>query len=551
MTVEPSTEEIEAARCFADALACHRAGDLDAAVAGYRAALAARPDHADAIANLGVALRAQGDNQAAVEVMLAGVEQCPEAPELRYNLANGLRDAGSSEDAVEHYQAALALDPDHAGAAANLGLVLKALGRGEEAIRHYGTAVARHPFSAELFNNLGTALWDRRQAEAAAACFRRAVAIRPDFPAALANLGLAFNLLGGHAEAVDRYRRALAAEPAFAQAHAGLGQSLVSLGRLDEALACFDAALGQDTGEIDALLGRARALLLAGRLAEGWVEYGARRKRPGAWAPSYPRPQWDGGPLDGRTILLHGEQGYGDILQFVRYAPLVAARGGRVVVLCPRPLARLVATTAGVDAVAVAGKPLPAFDVHHPLMDLPIAFGTVLDTIPAAVPYLRAPGEAGPRAPGFRVGIAWRGNPRHENDRNRSCPLEHFLGFLDVPGVTLHGLQVGEAAGDIAALGAGALIADVGSRLGDFADTAAAIRDLDLVVSVDTALVHLAGALGRPVWTLLPYAPDWRWMLGREDSPWYPTMHLFRQPAPGDWDGTFAAVVVALREAVG
>ncbi len=235
----------------------------------------------------------------------------------------------------------------------------------------------------------------------------------------------------------------------------------------------------------------------------------------------------------------------------MRYATLVAARGGRVVVLCPRPLARLLATAAGVDAVAVAGEPLPAFDLHHPLMDLPITFGTVLDTIPVAVPYLRAPGEAGPRAPGFHIGIAWRGNPRHENDRNRSCPLERFLGLLDVSGVTLHGLQVGEAAGDIAALGAGALIADRGQHLGDFADTAAAVRDLDLVVSVDTALVHLAGALGRPVWTLLPHAPDWRWMLGRQDSPWYPTMRLFRQPAPGDWDGAFTAVVAALREVVG
>ncbi len=555
MTIEPSTDEASSARFFADALASHRAGDLEAAVTAYRAALAARPDHADAIANLGVALRAQGNNEAAVEVMLDGVGRCPEAPELRYNLANGLRDAGRGEDAVEHYRAALSLDPGHAGAAANLGLVLKALGRGKEAIDHYRQAVARHPLSAELFNNLGTALWDRRQAEAAAACFRRAAAIRPDFPAALANLGLAINLLGDHEAAAQCYRRALAAEPHFAQAHAGLGQSLVSLGqslvslgRLDEALACFEAALAQDGHEIDALLGRARALLLAGRLAEGWVEYGARRKRPGAWAPSYACPQWDGGPLEDRTTLLHGEQGYADILQFVRYAPLVAARGGRVMVLCPRPLARLVATADGVDEVAVAGKRPPGFDLHHPLMDLPTVFGTVLDTIPAAVPYLRAPGEAGPRAPGFHVGIAWRGNPRHENDRNRSCPLERFLDLLEVPGVTLHSLQVGEAAGDIAALGAVALIADRGSGLGDFADTAAVVRDLDLVVSVDTALVHLAGALGRPVWTLLPHAPDWRWMLVRDDSPWYPTMRLFRQPSPGDWEGAFAAVVTALHE---
>ncbi|MBT6116700.1 MAG: hypothetical protein HOH66_02410, partial [Rhodospirillaceae bacterium] len=262
-----------------------------------------------------------------------------------------------------------------------------------------------------------------------------------------------------------------------------------------------------------------------------------------------------GAALDGKRILVYGEQGFGDVLQFVRYLPLVAERGGTVALLCQKPIAELCATVAGVAEIATDRAKPPAHDLQCSIMDLPMHFGTVLETVPAETPYLRLPEKArrhvvADRRPGFHLGIAWRGNPAHWNDRNRSCPLRRFAPLLAVRGVVGHSLQKGPGVEEIAAEGLSPLIGDLGSRLGDFSDMAGALHNLDLVITVDSALAHLAGALGRPVWVVLPYAPDWRWMLVREDSPWYPTMRLFRQPAPGDWEAAFAAVEAALAEEV-
>ena len=540
---------------FAGALAAHKAGDLEAAIRGYHDALHAVPDFADALANLGVALRRAGRNSDAIRIMTAGLERCGEAPELRYNLGNALRDAERQEEAASQYQAVLRLDPDHRGAAINLGLALRTLGRMEGALEHYRVALARHPGEHELFNNLGSVLWERRRFEAAIACFRRALAIRPDFAPGRANLALGRNVLGQYDAAETLHRAMVEQTPGDAAAWAGLGQTLINLGRLDEALEVLDKALGLDGEEVDALLGRARALLLAGRLAEGFAAYGARRRKPGDWRPRTDRPAWRGEPLDGERILVYGEQGFGDVLQFVRYLPMVAARGGTVVLLCQRPIAALCATVAGVSEVASNRSKPPAHDLHCSVMDLPMHFGTTMETIPAQLPYLALPEKArrhvaDARRPGFHLGIAWRGNPEHWNDRNRSCPLRQFAPLLAVPGVVAHSLQKGPAAVEIGAEGLSPLVGDLGARLGDFSDTAAALHNLDLVVTVDTALAHLAGAFGRPVWVLLPYAPDWRWMLGRADSPWYPTMRLFRQPSPGDWESVFAEVETALAEKV-
>lgn len=541
----------EARRAFARALADHKAGDLEGAISGYRAALRAAPDHADALANLGVALRRAGRNEDAIRAMTEGLAACGEAPDLRFNLGNALRDGGRQAEAVEHYRAVLRLVPGHLGAAINLGLALKTLGRTDEALAHYKAAILRHPDDHELFNNLGSVLWERRRFDAAIACFRRALAIRPDFTPARSNLAQGRNVLGQYDAAEALYGALVEDAPEDSGAWAGLGQTMINLGRIDEAMAAFDKALALDGEEVDALLGRARALLLAGRLAEGWPAYGARRRKPGDWLPATDKPAWDGAPLAGRRILVYGEQGFGDVLQFARYLPLVAKRGGQVVLLCQRAIADLCATVAGVAEVATDRARVPAHDVQCSIMDLPMHFGTVLETIPAKTPYLRLPEKArrhvvARRRPGFHLGLAWRGNAAHWNDRNRSCPLRHFAPLLSVKGVVAHSLQKGPGAEEIAAEGLAPLIGDLGARLGDFSDTAGALHNLDLMVTVDTALAHLAGALGRPVWVVLPYAPDWRWMLGRADSPWYPTMRLFRQPAPGDWAGAFEAVEAAL-----
>jgi hypothetical protein len=264
---------------------------------------------------------------------------------------------------------------------------------------------------------------------------------------------------------------------------------------------------------------------------------------------------WRGESLGGKTILLHAEQGFGDSLMLLRYAPLVAARGGRVVVEVPRALERLAARLAGGPYTLVAaGQPLPAFDLHCPLMSLPLAFGTTPETIPAAVPYFSAAPDAIARwrarlatAAGMKIGIVWAGNPVHLNDASRSIALDRLASLFELPETQWYSLQVGERASDLAKLPAGR-ITDLAPDLTDFAETAAAISALDLVISVDTAVAHLAGALGHAVWILLPFDPDWRWLLERGDSPWYPTARLFRQPKRGDWDSVVHALRDALRE---
>jgi hypothetical protein len=329
------------------------------------------------------------------------------------------------------------------------------------------------------------------------------------------------------------------------------------LGRPEAALQALERAIALAPDYADAHWNRALTLLLAGDFAQGWPAYEWRWRATGMREPDLAAPRWDGGPLDGQTILLHAEQGLGDSIHFVRYAPLVAARGGRVIVQCPAPLARLLATCAGVARVIPRGEPLPPFELQAPLMSLPGLLNTRLDNIPAEVPYLAPPAGAGAAAQaalaalaalGARrtVGVVWAGNPAHENDRNRSCPARCFAA-LGAPERALVSLQKGAGADDIAAI-PGAL--DLGPRLEDFAATAAAIARLDLVIAVDTATAHLAGALGRPVWLLLPHAPEWRWQLRRDDSPWYPTMRLFRQERPGDWPGVFERVGEALKSAL-
>jgi hypothetical protein len=343
-----------------------------------------------------------------------------------------------------------------------------------------------------------------------------------------------------------------------------LGLALRDLGRNEDALACFDKTLAEQPDNVDCLWDRALSQLLLGDLENGFVQYEWR------WHLSYNPPRgfaqalWDGGDLTGKTILLHHEQGFGDSLQFIRFVPAVKARakGGEctVVVECQPELARLFETVDGVDEVVPSGEALPAFDVYAPLMSLGSILGVTEATIPADVPYLGVPEGVAPRAAeqvaaagkkAFTVGISWGGKPTHRNDHNRSCSFSHFLDLAGVPGTRFVSLQKGDKVREMAEQACPALVADVGSVLGDFADTAAVIEALDLVITVDTAVAHLAGALGRPCWVLIPFAPDWRWMTGRDDSPWYPSLKLFRQTAPGDWDGVFDAVAKALADRVG
>jgi len=473
-------------------------------------------------------------------------------------LAGVIREeVGDHKDAADLLARALELAPGHAETHYNFAIVLTELSRAEEAVAHYSRAIALDPHNAKAHSNLGNALRAcGRFAEAEEAC-RCALAIEPDSATARNNLGIALTDLGRLAEAVQSFRWAAALKPDFAEAQFNLGKALQSLGRRDDALAQFRRASSLRPDYADAHLAEAFLLLAKGDFAHGLDKLEWRRRLKEKAPRAFGQPLWRGEPLDGRTILLHAEQGFGDTLMLLRYAPLVAARGGRVLIEVPRATERLAARLAGGPfAIVRTGEPLPAFDVHCPLMSLPLAFGTTLDTIPAAIPYVTVAPDALMRwrnrlatSAGMKVGITWAGNPAHKNDRMRSIPLERLAPLFGIAGVSWHSLQVGERAGDLARLPADPArtpVVDLGPELGDFAETAAAVASLDLVISVDTAVAHLAGALGRPVWIMLPSDPDWRWLLGRGDSPWYPSARLVRQEAPGDWDGVVAKVHSAL-----
>src|SRR2546427_4574280 len=371
------------------------------------------------------------------------------------------------------------------------------------------------------------------------------------------NMGEAYRVTGKLEEAAACYRQELAVKPDDPMAHNNLGNVLLDEGKVAEAIACFRRVLALKPDYVHAHSGLGLALLRAGELSHGFTEYewrwSIKQFEQQCAGLILPQPFWDGSELNGGTILLYAEQGFGTTTQFIRYAPLVARRGGRVIVACQPELIRLLSSVAGIAQVVSEREPLPDFDLHAPLLSLPRISGTTLETIPSQCPYLSPPESSSVKVevtPDVRlkVGIVWAGLPIHRNDRNRSCPLSYFLELAELPGVAVYSLQKQPMAAGLGEVIPGMPVHNLSGQIGDWADTAAAICQLDLVVTVDTGVAHLAGALGRPVWVLLPHVgADWRWMSGREDSPWYPSMRLFRQKSRGDWPAVFARVSAELQ----
>jgi Flp pilus assembly protein TadD len=511
------------ALCLLGAIAQAR-GKTTEAVAHFREALRARPDYTDALNNLGAALARLGQFDEAIACFRQAVRLQPADADAHNNLGNALRLHGDVEEAVAALERALRLSPDHAEAWNNLGLALARQEKVAEALASFRKAVQLRPEHASNHNNLGIALL-HDDPEEAAACLREAVRLQPDY--------------------VD--------------ARNNLGHALRGLGRYTEAMTCFDTALRQRPDHSGTHHNRALLRLQLDDYQQGWAEYEWRWQCPDFREPPYPQPRWDGTALQGRTILLRFEQGIGDTLHFIRYARLVKERGGTVLAACPKNLTRLLSTCPGIDRLLVEGSPLPAFDVHAPLLSLPALFDTTLATVPATVPYLSAEPALVEQwraelrtAPGFKIGIVWSGNPKHKENRARSMPLTYFSRLAEVPGVQLISLQKGAGSEQLREQSTRFPILDLGSRLdettGAFVDTAAVMRNLDLVVCCDTAVAHLAGALGVPVWLALSFSPDWRWGLQREHCPWYPTARLFRQPERENWAEVFTQIQAALRE---
>ena len=434
-----------------------------------------------------------------------------------------------------------------------LGAALQRLGRLADASRAYGRALRFNPDFPDAYSNLGVALRAQGKSEAAVACAARAIALKPDKAGFHSNLGTALRDQGRLEEAAAALQQALRLSPDAPEILYNFGLVLRDMGRLDTALSCFDAVLKHRPEHAECRYDRALALLQAGDLKRGFAEYetrwNLRRNPPRVFA----QPRWNGQAIPGKTLLVHAEAGFGDTIQFARYAALAKKKSGATLVLeCPAELARLMETSEAVDRIAIRGGPLPAFDAHVPLMSLPALMGTAANNIPATVPYLGRPEIRAVAIPeivagALKVGIVWAGAQATRADRHRSCPFVHFLELAHVPGVVLYSLQTGDAAGDVREHAADPLVFDAGQALADFADLATAIHQLDLVVSTDTATAHLAGALGKPVWTLLPAIGDWRWPASGAKTPWYPSMRLFRQKTRGDWNEVMAEVQAELQ----
>ncbi len=571
-------------------------GQLDEAAAQLQQALRLRPQDADALYNLALVAHAQGKNAEEVSHLQAALRLRPDNVELWKSLADAHLHRKQMAEAEAAYRQALRIDPNsrpcrtglgvallgqkrwpeaaehfravlgrltardeaklHVEVHNFLGLALAEQGQVTKAVEHFRTALRYQPNCAAVLSNLGLALGKLDQHHEAVAVLTEAVRVQPDFAEAHTNLGLALLQLDRETEALTSLRRAIEVRPDFALGHSNLGNVLMDLGRPDEAWPGFEEALRlePDNGEYHKQM--SRLYLLNGQWQRGWEEYEWRWRGKDMQPRNFPQPQWQGEPLAGRSILLHVEQGRGDVFQFIRFAPLVQQRGGRVIVESVAELLPLLRGCPGVDQWVETGQPRPAFDVHLPLLSLPRVLGTTIDRVPAQVPYIFPEPdrvahwrrELEPIS-GFKVGLVWQGSPVHIKDRMRSLPLRILAPLADVPGVQLLSLQKGHGAEQLADARSWPIL-DLGSRLVDWTDTAAAVLNLDLVISVDTAVAHLAGALARRVWVALAVAPDWRWLRQREDTPWYPTMRLFRQSRRGDWDGVCVRLCEALQRAV-
>ena len=464
---------------------------------------------------------------------------------------------GDFTAAVGLYGTAINIRPDAAGFHNNLGVSLNALGRVKEAAESYRRAASLNPNSAQIHLNLGTSLQTLGHTEQALEALRAAVALRPNHAEAHNSLGMSLYAAGDLEGSIAEFQKAAALRPDFASAWSNLANVLRDVGRVDEARSAYRRAISVQADHPDARKNLAILLLLMGDYANGFLEYEWRWKCDGATLRQFDRPRWTGEDPAGKTIFVYEEQGFGDVIQFSRYAKVLADRGATVIFGCRPELARLMSCCAGVTQVVAAGQTLPSFDLHCPLLSLPLFCGTEsLATVPSQIPYFRLSEEIArpwkdrfPSGARPRVGLCWAGNPLNRNDRFRSIPLEKFAplaatnGTEKIQGVEFHSLQVGPVAGDrtrVPQLN----LHDHEPNLRDFADTASLIDQLDLVISVDTAIAHLAGALGKPLWVLLPSAPDWRWLLERTGSPWYPTARLFR--VQEDWDQVFNEVTTQL-----
>jgi tetratricopeptide (TPR) repeat protein len=564
--------------------ALHEQGRLEEARSLYKKVILRDPKHFGALYLLGLLCARTGQGELGVSLMKRAMAVRPGIAGTHGELGDVLRDMGRHEEAVANYDRAISLNPDYFDAHNNRGLSLQALGRWQEALASYEAAIRFRTDLAQPYYNRGVALqalgrieealasYSRtllldprsfsahyhrgelfavlRRHDEALASFEDAIALKPDYVEAWANRAAALGHLRRYDEALTSAETAVALKPEHADAHYAAGVALFNLGRFEAALASYDRAIDLQPGHADALSNRGMLRLLLGRFEAGWRDYAWRKREPGPIADRLSDGSlWSGGEdPSGKRLFVYHEQGLGDTIQFLRYVKLLQDRGAEVALMAPPPLhpiARQMFPT--LELLGPADAP-GDFDYHCPLLSLPLAFGTTLESIPPPAPLLRAEGA---RLEAFRarlgakarprIGLAWSGNPDHRNDHERSIAFERLAPLLTDEAEWI-ALQTDIRAGDRAAFDRSGRVGFHGDALVDFADTAALLELMDLLITVDTSAAHLAGAMGKPVWVLLPFRPDWRWMLDRHDSPWHPSARLFRQPGPTDWESVIATV---------
>jgi tetratricopeptide (TPR) repeat protein len=572
-------------------------GKIEEAIAHYWTGLDCAPQHDQALLDLGVLLAERNQTKEAVGCWQRILERNPEHAQAHHNLGVAMAQMGNPDEAIRLLKKAIALRPSYSEAFFNLANVLcnqksRDNDRRQEGVDRYREAVRLQTNYIEAIYNLGSVLTDLDRPAEAELWLRQAVRIglagqldsrskRDDSrfhlltPSVFNQLGVALCAQGKYRAARSAYRRALAIKPDFSEAHCNLANLYQELGRLPEALTCYELALLHEPQSAVTKWNRALSFLQSGDFVTGWREYEWRWQRPQTPPRPIKEPRWDGTDLHGKTLLIHMEQGLGDMIQFIRFAPLAKERGARVLVECPGFAVPLLARCPGVDEIIPEGiirdqEPLPGaprFDMQIPIMSLPHVLGITLSNLPSEVPYIHldesrvlawrdrlAKEIEPPSKQELRAGICWQGNPNHRLDRYRSIPLADFAPLARIPGVRLVSLQKGPGAAQLLTLPSTCPIWEPPHSAQMTAeallDTAALMKNLDLIVSVDTGTAHLAGALGMPVWVPLSAVGEWRWLLHREDSPWYPTMRLFRQKRLGRWHAVFRRIVHELEKTV-
>jgi tetratricopeptide (TPR) repeat protein len=556
-------------RLLRQAITLQQNGAIPEAEDLYREILDSIPRHFDALQLLGALMLQSGRFDEGIELLRAAIDINSTQAPIHSNLAFALNAMQLHQEALDSADRAVALQRDFFDGLNNRGTALAGLDRAQEALDSFGKAISLRPEVASAWNNRACALRDLGRAQDALSSCDAAIQLQPAYAEAWSNRANALSDLKRPEEARENYLHALKLAPDFADAWNNLGLTLVDLNQHVEALACFDRALAQNQNHVEAHWNRSNCLLRMGRFREGWAEYEWRwkRRRIRLSQRRFQQPMWLGDfPIDGKIILLHAEQGLGDTIQFSRYAEKLAASGATVLLEVPPELVRLLQGLKGVEQLIEEGQPLPAFDCHCPLLSLPLAFKTDLESIPSPASYLHADfAEAGRWARRIRpiannalkVGLVWAGGNRphvaelRKNDERRSVLLEAFAPLLSVENVRFFSLQKGHAASQLVEMNArlpeDRRIIDFTDEIVDFADTASLVENLDVVISVDTSTAHLAGAMGKPVWILNRLDTCWRWMLQRNDSPWYCRANLYRQSALGDWDDVFQALEKSLR----